>query len=73
VLEKVWGERSIEIALRIVSGLFPRLVTTPATLARTDDWLTEHATAAPALRRLVLEARDDLARALRAQECDARR
>ena len=73
VLEKIWGERSIEIALRIVSGLFPRLVTTPETLARTDLWLAEHATAAPALRRLVLEARDDLARALRAQECDALR
>ncbi|MFC1416539.1 aminopeptidase N [Streptacidiphilus cavernicola] len=73
VLEKVWGERSIEIAMRIVSGLFPKLVTTPETLARTDLWLTEHETAAPALRRLVLEARDDLARALRAQECDARR
>ena len=73
VLEKVWGERSIEIAMRIVSGLFPKLVTTAETLARTDTWLAEHPTAAPALRRLVLEARDDLARALRAQECDARR
>ncbi|MHA6759950.1 aminopeptidase N [Streptacidiphilus sp. PAMC 29251] len=73
VLEKVWGERSIEIALRIVSGLFPRLATTPETLARTDAWLAEHDAAAPALRRLVLEGRDDLARALRAQECDARR
>ena len=38
----------------------------------TDAWLTAHPDAAPALRRLVLEARDDLARALRAQECDAR-
>ncbi|MFC1429472.1 aminopeptidase N [Streptacidiphilus sp. N1-3] len=72
VLEKIWGERSIEIAMRIVSGLFPRLVTTAETLARTDAWLSEHEAAAPALRRLVLEGRDDLARALRAQECDAR-
>ena len=71
VLEKIWGERSIEIALRIVSGLFPRLVTTEATLERTDLWLREHAAAAPALRRLVLEGRDDLARALRAQARDA--
>jgi aminopeptidase N len=73
VLEKVWSERSIEIALRIVSGLFPRLVTTEATLDRTDLWLREHAAAAPALRRLVLEGRDDLARALRAQRRDAAR
>jgi aminopeptidase N len=72
VLEKVWAERSIEIALRIVNGLFPRLISTDATLARTDQWLAEHEDAAPALRRLVRECRDDLARALRAQACDAR-
>ena len=35
------------------------------TLAAADAWLAAHADAAPALRRLVLEARDDLARALR--------
>ena len=73
VLEKVWAERSIEIALRIVRGLFPHLVTTQQTLDRTDAWLTEHEDAAPALRRLVLECRDDLARALRAQQRDALR
>ena len=73
VLEKVWAERSIEISLRIVSGLFPRLVTTQQTLDRTDTWLTEHEDAAPALRRLVLECRDDLARALRAQARDSSR
>ncbi|MFF4651360.1 aminopeptidase N [Streptomyces sp. NPDC001380] len=71
VLEDVWEKRTIEIALRIVSGLFPRLQTTPQTLAATDAWLEGRPDAAPALRRLVLEARDDLARALRAQECDA--
>ncbi|MFJ6215240.1 aminopeptidase N [Streptomyces sp. NPDC092296] len=71
VLEDVWENRSIEIAMRIVSGLFPRLQTTERTLAATDDWLTAHPGAAPALRRLVLECRDDLARALRAQACDA--
>ncbi|QMU75503.1 aminopeptidase N [Streptacidiphilus sp. PB12-B1b] len=70
VLEKVWAERSIEIAMRIVSGLFPRLVTTEETLTRTDEWLTTHEDAAPALRRLVLECRDDLARALHAQSTD---
>ncbi len=70
MLESIWAERSIEIAMRIVGGFFPRYRTTPATLAATDAWLTGHQDAAPALRRLVLECRDDLARALRAQECD---
>jgi aminopeptidase N len=71
VLEKVWAERSIEIAMRIVSGLFPRLVTTRQTLELTDAWLAAHEDAAPALRRLVLECRDDLDRALRAQQRDS--
>ncbi|MCC3779614.1 aminopeptidase N [Streptomyces sp. UNOB3_S3] len=71
VLERVWRDRSIEIAMAVVRGLFPALQDRPETLAATDAWLAEHPDAAPALRRLVLEARDDLARALRAQECDA--
>ncbi|MFJ2903049.1 aminopeptidase N [Streptomyces sp. NPDC087212] len=70
-IERVWAERSIQIGMDVVRGLFP---THPApedahaTLAATDAWLTSHENAAPALRRLVLEARDDLARSLRAQE-----
>ncbi|MET9072043.1 aminopeptidase N [Streptomyces sp. NPDC004232] len=70
-IERVWRERSIQIGMDVVRGLFPGLQDRPQTLAATDAWLQEHRDAAPALRRLVLEARDDLARALRAQECDA--
>ncbi|MFD5322977.1 aminopeptidase N [Streptomyces sp. NPDC127092] len=72
VIERIWAERSIQIGMDVVRGLFPGLQDRPETLAATDAWLDEHADAAPALRRLVLEARDDLARALRAQECDGR-
>lgn len=71
-IERVWAERSIQIGMDVVRGLFPGLQDDPATLAATDAWLTSHPDAAPALRRLVLEARDDLARALRGQERDAR-
>ncbi|MFJ8440654.1 aminopeptidase N [Kitasatospora griseola] len=70
MLESIWADRSIEIAMRIVGGFFPQYQTTPGTLAATDAWLTAHQDAAPALRRLVLECRDDLDRALRAQACD---
>ncbi|WP_327175833.1 aminopeptidase N [Streptomyces sp. NBC_01335] len=70
-IERVWKERSIQIGMHVVSGLFPGLQDDPATLEATDAWLKEHEDAAPALRRLVLEARDDLARALRGQEYDA--
>ncbi|GHH64515.1 aminopeptidase [Kitasatospora indigofera] len=70
VLERIWAERTIEIAMRVVGGFFPRLQISTRTLAAADAWLTGHPDAAPALRRLVLECRDDLARALRAQACD---
>ncbi|MEU9476579.1 aminopeptidase N [Streptomyces sp. NPDC048191] len=70
-IERVWRERSIQIGMDVVRGLFPALQDRPETLRATDAWLQAHRDAAPALRRLVLEARDDLARALRAQECDA--
>ncbi|MFE0189159.1 aminopeptidase N [Streptomyces sp. NPDC058989] len=69
-IERVWRERSIEIAMDVVRGLFPAWLVERATLEAADDWLAAHAQAAPALRRLVLEERDDLARALRAQACD---
>ncbi|MFC8224405.1 aminopeptidase N [Streptomyces sp. NPDC057287] len=70
-IERVWAERSIQIGMDVVKGLFPGLQDDPATLTATDAWLSSHPDAAPALRRLVLEARDDLARALRGQARDA--
>ncbi|MFI9258612.1 aminopeptidase N [Streptomyces sioyaensis] len=70
-IERVWRERSIEIGMDVVRGLFPDWLVERSTLDAADRWLAEHDRAAPALRRLVLENRDDLARALRAQACDA--
>ncbi|MET9802859.1 aminopeptidase N [Streptomyces sp. NPDC006368] len=70
-IERVWKERSIQIGMDVVRGLFPSLQADPSTLDATDAWLAAHESAAPALRRLVIEARDDLARALRAQSRDA--
>jgi aminopeptidase N len=69
VIERIWSTRTIEIAMRVVSGLFPSLQISPSTLELADAWLAQ-APPVPSLRRLVLEARDDLARALRAQQCD---
>ncbi|GAA2762531.1 aminopeptidase N [Streptomyces paradoxus] len=69
-IERVWADRSIQIGMHVVQGLFPSLQQSRATLDATDAWLDAHKEAAPALRRLVLESRDDLARALRGQACD---
>ncbi|MEW2297398.1 aminopeptidase N [Streptomyces sp. NPDC006743] len=71
VIERVWQERSIQIGMDVVRGLFPSLRDSRETLDAADAWLAAHEGAAPALRRLVVEARDDLARALRGQACDA--
>ncbi len=74
-IDGVWGGRSLEISGRIVRGLFPLAQdlaagTSPEhhpVVHRTDAWLAEHPDAAPGLRRIVLEQRDQLLRALRGQ------
>jgi len=71
-LTSVWEERTNETAQNIVIGLFPTLLAEQATVDAADTWLQAHQDAAPALRRLVGESRDGVARALRAQARDAR-
>ena len=56
-----WETRSIEIAGRLVRGLFPAR----DSLDLVDAWLAEHTDAPAALRRIVIEQRDHLARDLR--------
>jgi aminopeptidase N len=63
-IRNAWGERSIEIARRIVLGLFPHT----SDLDLVDGWLEANPDAPAALRRLVVEQRDTLARALRVQD-----
>ncbi|MDT0306441.1 aminopeptidase N [Streptomyces sp. DSM 44917] len=70
-IDRVWRERTIEIAMAVVRGLFPFFRDSPATLAATEAWLSAHPDAPPALRRLVTESHADLARALHAQSRDA--
>ncbi|MFC8453386.1 aminopeptidase N [Kitasatospora sp. NPDC057223] len=65
----VWETRSHEIAQQIVVGLYPGLQVEQATLDATDEWLAS-AAPVPALRRQIVEARDGVQRALRAQTAD---
>ncbi|WP_104118575.1 aminopeptidase N [Arthrobacter sp. B1805] len=69
-IQDVWATRTHEIAQQIIVGLYPSLLTTQATLDRTDAFLAELGEASPSLRRLVLESRDGIERALRAQAAD---
>ncbi|WP_104043938.1 aminopeptidase N [Arthrobacter sp. ZGTC412] len=74
-LRAVWDGRSIEIASRIVRGLYPLARdlaegAEPAdhpVILRTDEWLAGNAEAPRALRRIVIEQRSHLLRALTAQ------
>ncbi len=75
-LGHVWAERSIEIASRIVRGLYPAAQDldghggtpeTHAVMVRTDNWLAVHPDAPRALRRIIIEQRAQLYRALKAQ------
>ena len=63
-----WASRSIEIARRLVIGLFPA----SDSLDLVDAWLAEHADAPGALRRLIIEQRDGLARDLRVRAAQPR-
>ncbi len=65
----VWRTRTAEMAQSVVVGLYPALLVSPLVVERTDAYLAEH-TVPPALRRLLLEGRDGVLRALRARECD---
>lgn len=75
-LETVWAGRSIEIASRIVRGLYPAVQDLQPgevssgqhkVILRTDAWLADHTDAPRALRRIIIEQRNHLHRALSAQ------
>jgi aminopeptidase N len=70
-LTDVWAGRTNETSQSIVIGLFPTLLAEQSTVDAADAWLDEHRDAPPALRRLVVEARDGVARSLHAQAFDA--
>ena len=67
-LEGIWASRTNEVAQQIVLGLYPTALADADVVERSDGWLEQHPDAAPALRRLVTENRDAVARALRVQE-----
>ncbi|MFF5791059.1 aminopeptidase N [Paeniglutamicibacter sp. NPDC012692] len=66
----VWDTKSYEIAQQIIVGLYPAAQTSQGTLDATDAFLGTLDEGSRALRRLVLEARDGVVRALAAQAAD---
>jgi aminopeptidase N len=65
------ANRTHALAQQIVVGLYPAQLTTQATVDRTDEFLASLPEDSTALRRMMLENRDGVARALRARQADA--
>jgi aminopeptidase N len=70
MLKPFWDERDLEVALVFTRGMYPWTVIEPATLETTDRYLEEGWIPWP-VRRLLLEGRDGVRRAMAAQERDA--
>jgi aminopeptidase N len=67
---EIVANRTHALAQQIVVGLYPAQLTTQATVDRTDKFLAELPADSSALRRMMLENRDGVARALRARAAD---
>jgi aminopeptidase N len=65
----LYRTRSSEMAQQLIAGLYPYWKTETDTIARTEAYLQSEQPGG-ALRRMLLEGRDALARALRSQERD---
>jgi aminopeptidase N len=71
LLIETWGKKSYEVASKFVTGMFPIYITTQATLDKSNQWLNGAGKDGQAgLRRLVIEAKDSLERALSVQKRD---
>jgi aminopeptidase N len=68
-LTRIWSDRTSEMASQIAVGLYPSGQPAAVVLPATDAWLA-NVQAEPALRRMVIEGRDAVARAERAQARD---
>jgi aminopeptidase N len=68
-IQPMFDHRSIEVALGFTSGMYPRMLIGEDVVVMTDDYLANRNPPAP-VRRLLLEGRDGVQRALRARACD---
>jgi aminopeptidase N len=64
-----WAQRGREEALGLTNGLFPRTLVDPAVIEATDRALADEGLPGP-VRRILLEGKDAMERALRARAAD---
>jgi aminopeptidase N len=70
VVGGIWRDWGSDMAQFFTENAYPSWEITPEVIAATDDYI-ERTDPPSALRRLLMEARDDVARALRCRERDA--
>ncbi|MFJ2620022.1 aminopeptidase N [Glutamicibacter sp. NPDC087344] len=70
LLLNAWESSSHEMAKQIVLGFYPSANVSAQTLKDTDDFLSSLGDKHPAMRRLLVESKADVARALAAREAD---
>ncbi|HWD08191.1 MAG TPA: aminopeptidase N [Actinomycetota bacterium] len=68
-LGPVFGTRSQEVALAFATGMYPKSLIDQETIAMTDAYIARAGPPWP-VRRVLLEARDSIGRALRTRACD---
>src|SRR5919197_112039 len=68
-LGPMWDERTLEVAVSFARNTYPAHLIEQATIDATDRHLDRERVPGPIARTLV-EGRDQVQRALRAQECD---
>lgn len=73
MLRRVYREKTNEMASNLIEGLYPsqHAGRFPGLQDKADAWLAANEDAHDALKRLVIEGRDNVRRALAAQESDA--
>jgi aminopeptidase N len=69
-LPRMWEERDLEYVLEFGEQMYPKWVVAASTIEATDRYLARDDVPGP-IRRLLLEGRDRIERALRAREVDA--
>jgi aminopeptidase N len=73
MLTTLWSSRTHAIAESVVQGFYPVMLASRELVDASQGWLDANPDAAAALRRMMSENRDGMARALIAQDRDAQR
>src|SRR5207302_1363273 len=65
----MWEERTLEVAVSYARAMYPSFLIEDDTIGATDEYLERGGVPGP-IRRTLIEARDQVVRAMRARECD---